>query len=319
MRDTASSCGQPISGRRGRRAAAQDRRASSRRARAGRARLRLQRNPAHARSRSSRVRGRSSSSRCRRSSRSADGPERAGVEVVGVPVNREYTHDLDAMLARVDAETRLVYICNPNNPTGRLTRRQDLEAFLRKLPAASCVLIDEAYHHYVGESPEYASFIDQPLDAAPRHRHAQLFQDLRTGGITRRVCRCRRRRRRASSRRAQLSDGVSVVAARAAVAALDDTEHVRTSVSAEHRRPAGVPESGDRADAAVGFGDQLRDARHRPCRGRGRRALPEARHSRVGPHARDSIKDIRVSLGTPAEMREFWRVWDLMIGHKMSM
>ena len=90
--------------------------------------------------------------------------ERAGVQVVGVPVNREYGHDLSAMLARLDADTRLVYICNPHNPTGRITRRADLEAFLRKLPAHVVVLIDEAYHHYVGESREYSSFIDQPVD-----------------------------------------------------------------------------------------------------------------------------------------------------------
>ena len=77
---------------------------------------------------------------------------RAGAEVVGVRVSRDYTHDLDAMLARIDAETGLVYICNPNNPTGRLTGRRDLEGFLRKLPATGVVVMDEAYHHYAGES-----------------------------------------------------------------------------------------------------------------------------------------------------------------------
>ena len=79
-------------------------------------------------------------------------------------MSTDYTHDLNGMLARIDAETGLVYICNPHNPTGRVTRRQDLEAFLRKLPATMVVLIDEAYHHYVGESSEYASFIDRPVD-----------------------------------------------------------------------------------------------------------------------------------------------------------
>ena len=173
---------------------------SSSRPRAGGARLRLQRNPAHG---DRRVRGRAEEARrrrCRRSSRLADGHERAGATVVGVPVKRDYTHDLNGMLARIDAETRLVYICNPHNPTGRVTRRQDLEAFLRQLPATIVVLMDEAYHHYVGESPDYASFIDRPFDSTvdARDRHAQLFQDPWTGGIARRLCRCRGATRRAS-------------------------------------------------------------------------------------------------------------------------
>src|SRR5205823_6308205 len=66
-----------------------------------------------------------------------DCARRAGADVIAVPLTKTYAHDLDAMLARTDAATGLVYICNPNNPTGSLTRRQDLKAFLRKLPAAT--------------------------------------------------------------------------------------------------------------------------------------------------------------------------------------
>src|SRR5206468_11478150 len=88
----------------------------------------------------------------------------AAAEVVAIPLTRDYSHDLSAMLARCDSSTGLVYICNPNNPTGTLTRRRDLEAFVRQLPEKTFVLIDEAYHHYVGESSDYASFIDRPND-----------------------------------------------------------------------------------------------------------------------------------------------------------
>jgi histidinol-phosphate aminotransferase len=93
-----------------------------------------------------------------------DAARRVGAEVVAVPLKKDYSHDLDAMLARSDAATGLIYICNPNNPTGTLTHRRDLEAFIRRLPATTSVLIDEAYHHYVGESSDYASFIDRPMD-----------------------------------------------------------------------------------------------------------------------------------------------------------
>src|SRR5262249_24242348 len=57
-----------------------------------------------------------------------------GAEVRSVPLPRLYGHDLGAMLAKTDSTTGLVYICNPNNPTGTLTPKADLEALLSKLP-----------------------------------------------------------------------------------------------------------------------------------------------------------------------------------------
>jgi len=55
------------------------------------------------------------------------------------------------MLSRGDAAAGIIYICNPNNPTGTLTPRRDLEGFIRRVPETTAVLVDEAYHH-VGES-----------------------------------------------------------------------------------------------------------------------------------------------------------------------
>lgn len=84
-----------------------------------------------------------------------------GCEVVQVPLTHRYEHDLDAMLAHTTGSTSLIYICNPNNPTGTITRKADIEAFLAKLPPHVYVLIDEAYHHYAGISQEYASWIEK--------------------------------------------------------------------------------------------------------------------------------------------------------------
>ena len=58
-------------------------------------------------------------------------------------------HDLDALAAAVDAETRLVFVANPNNPTGTTFSRDALAAFLAKLPPHLPVVVDEAYHEYV--------------------------------------------------------------------------------------------------------------------------------------------------------------------------
>ena len=65
---------------------------------------------------------------------------------------RDFGHDLDAMLRAVRPNTRLVFIANPNNPTGTLVRAPQLEAFLSALPRRVLVVLDEAYHEYL--SPE---------------------------------------------------------------------------------------------------------------------------------------------------------------------
>jgi histidinol-phosphate aminotransferase len=72
----------------------------------------------------------------------------AGAESVLVPLADE-THDLAAMADAITAETRAVLICNPNNPTGTVVRRRELEAFLDRVPPHCLVVLDEAYREYV--------------------------------------------------------------------------------------------------------------------------------------------------------------------------
>jgi histidinol-phosphate aminotransferase len=59
-----------------------------------------------------------------------------------------YGHDLDAMAAAIDADTRLVYIANPNNPTGTWNTDEQLRTFLRRVPDNVIVALDEAYHEF---------------------------------------------------------------------------------------------------------------------------------------------------------------------------
>src|SRR4029077_17254533 len=70
------------------------------------------------------------------------------------------------MLAHCDASTDLVYICNPNNPTGSITPRKDLEQFITKLPSGTFVLVDEAYHHFASPESGYDSFLDHPIPSS---------------------------------------------------------------------------------------------------------------------------------------------------------
>ena len=67
---------------------------------------------------------------------------------------QSFGHDLDAMRARVDAGTRVIFVANPNNPTGTWVSAQALEGFLSRVPAETLVVVDEAYAEYV-EAPDY--------------------------------------------------------------------------------------------------------------------------------------------------------------------
>jgi histidinol-phosphate aminotransferase len=67
----------------------------------------------------------------------------------GRPGGPADTHDLDALAAAIDDGTRLVFVCNPNNPTGTAVRRAELERFLDTVPGDTLVVLDEAYREFV--------------------------------------------------------------------------------------------------------------------------------------------------------------------------
>jgi histidinol-phosphate aminotransferase len=73
----------------------------------------------------------------------------AGATQVRVPLTTDEGHDLDAMAAAVTSQTRLIFVCNPNNPTGTVVRRAELERFLDRVPGDCLVVLDEAYVQYV--------------------------------------------------------------------------------------------------------------------------------------------------------------------------
>jgi histidinol-phosphate aminotransferase len=72
----------------------------------------------------------------------------SGATAVEIPL-RDGTHDLAAMAAAITDRTRLIFVCNPNNPTGTVVGEADLTAFLDRVPADCLVVLDEAYREYV--------------------------------------------------------------------------------------------------------------------------------------------------------------------------
>ena len=72
----------------------------------------------------------------------------AGAQSIVVPA-RDYRHDLDAMAAAISEDTRVVWLANPNNPTGTFAAADEVDAFLRKVPRRVIVVLDEAYNEYL--------------------------------------------------------------------------------------------------------------------------------------------------------------------------
>ena len=70
-------------------------------------------------------------------------------EPIAVPLDDNFNHDLDAMLAAITDETTMVYVCNPNNPTGGIRSGSDIRAFIDAVDESVVVIIDEAYAEYV--------------------------------------------------------------------------------------------------------------------------------------------------------------------------
>lgn len=79
-----------------------------------------------------------------------------GARAIVVPA-RDFGHDLDAMLAAISADTRLMYVANPNNPTGTFIAAPAIERFLARVPGNVVVVLDEAYNEYLPPADRFDS------------------------------------------------------------------------------------------------------------------------------------------------------------------
>ncbi|MFI6682910.1 histidinol-phosphate transaminase [Streptomyces sp. NPDC050485] len=76
----------------------------------------------------------------------------SGAKSVRVPLTPGEVHDLDAMADAITDRTRLIFVCNPNNPTGTVVRRAELERFLDRVPSDVLVVLDEAYREFIRDT-----------------------------------------------------------------------------------------------------------------------------------------------------------------------
>ena len=153
--------------------------------------------------------------------------EKMGANLIAVP-QKNYGFDLDAIARAVQDDTKIIYIANPNNPTGSIFDADAFDAFLEKIPQEILVVLDEAYYEYV-EMKNYS----RSLDLVRANKNVLVLRTfskvyglagLRVGygiGPVELID---------AMDKIRLPFPVSGVAQAAALAALDDKEHVRRSL-----------------------------------------------------------------------------------------
>lgn len=98
-------------------------------------------------------------------------PAASGATAIAVPLDDRHRHDLDAMAREITVGTRLVIVCNPNNPTSTALPLDEIAAFVEKVPPEVCVILDEAYCEF--------NLLDDPdasVDLLERHPNLVLLR-----------------------------------------------------------------------------------------------------------------------------------------------
>lgn len=236
---------------------------------------------------------------------------REEAKILRVPLRADYAHDLKGMLAAMGDGPGLFYVCNPNNPTGSLTPRREIDAFIRRMPQNTHVLIDEAYHEYAAGAPGYESLLERPADddrvlVTRTFSKVYAMAGLRLGYAVGTRAAIERLGTEA------VFDAVNCVAAVAGTVALEEKAEVRNAVANNARDRAAFMAQCERRKlryipsyASFVMIDGGRHVREVIANFRERNIL-------VGRHFPPMDHWCRISLGTPGEMEEFWRAWDGM-------
>ncbi len=150
----------------------------------------------------------------------------AGAEPVFVPM-KNYGYDLAAMAEKINEKTKLVFIANPNNPTGSIVSKEEFAAFMEKVPEDVIVVLDEAYYEYVetADYPDSIDYIKNGANVIALRTFSKIFglAGLRVGyGIARKEL-------IDILERVRQPFNVNTLAQAGAAAALSDIRHVEAS------------------------------------------------------------------------------------------
>jgi histidinol-phosphate aminotransferase len=97
-----------------------------------------------------------------------------GAKTIQVPLRKDYSHDVEAMI-KADPNAGAYYICNPNNPTGTLTPRKDLEYILANKKKDAILVIDEAYVHFSGRDNMSTDLVKADKDVVVLRTFSKIY------------------------------------------------------------------------------------------------------------------------------------------------
>lgn len=164
--------------------------------------------------------------------------------VVTVPL-KDYAYNLKALLERIDERTRIVYLANPNNPTGTIFGRSEFEAFMARVPDDILVILDEAYASFSESHTEYPNGLEYEFDNLIVTR--TFSKDAGLAGLRVGFAVGPERLIR-ELYKVKLPFEPSYPAVKAAVAALDDQEFLEASIAHNCRSMKRLTEALDRLD-----------------------------------------------------------------------
>ncbi|MEX0945018.1 MAG: histidinol-phosphate transaminase [Balneolaceae bacterium] len=150
-----------------------------------------------------------------------------GIEVKRVPVDADYNFDVDAILNSVTPDTKMVYIANPNNPTGTFISKQKFQKLINGLPDHVFLIADEAYHEYAVHNPDYPKAMDYRRDNVIILRTFSKAYGLAGFRIGYAIA---HERAISEMSKVKLTFEPTTPAQVAAITALDDQEFIRNSV-----------------------------------------------------------------------------------------
>jgi histidinol-phosphate aminotransferase len=220
-----------------------------------------------------------------------------------IPLTPDHRHDLPKMAAACTSKTGLVYVCNPNNPTGTIVTHDELADFIPRVPSTALILVDEAYFHFA-ENPQYASVIDW-IGKHPNLVVARTFSKI-YGMAGMRLGYAVGSRETVLAMKAHiLEDNGNAAVLAAALASLADKEHIatcRARMNATRRWLAGELTKDGRPFIPSEANFLMIDM--------GTDVLPiieqfEARNILVGRRFPSMNNFLRVTIGTQPEMEAF--------------
>ena len=97
-----------------------------------------------------------------------------GIKVNHIPLRKDYTHDVEAMI-KADPNAGVYYICNPNNPTGTITPRKDMEYILANKKKDAILVIDEAYIHFSGRDNMSTDLVAKDKDVIVLRTFSKIY------------------------------------------------------------------------------------------------------------------------------------------------